>query len=650
MANVLIINEKPSVSREFSRALGVKQTEKHDGYIEGYSDFFGCTIWITWCVGHLVTLSFPEIYDEKYKKWNVDDLPFLPEEYLYEVIPNVKKQFSVVKKLLNTVGTSDKDKKELSTLSGEKNFLVPKTVIYNAGDSGREGEYIQRLVYSMAGYNKNAKMKRVWIDSQTDEAIREGIRNAKDASEYDSLSDSAYMRAIEDYAIGINFSRALSCKFGKKFRQMTKSEKNKAISVGRVMTCVLGMIVEREMQIKKFTPTPFYGIEADCGFACKWKAVEGTSFYESPLLYNDTGFKEKEPAVKLKSIFDSKPALMVTSVNRKMEKKKAPLLYNLAELQNECSQKFKISPDKTLEIAQKLYEAKLTTYPRTDARVLSTPVAEVIQKNLTGLVKYGYQKDNIEYVLQDNLYKNIKKSVYCDDSKITDHYAIIPTGMIDTSNLDELETKVFHLIIDRFVSIFFPEAVYEKVEVALMHPSKERFFTSEKVLKSPGYLVVTGYPEDTKNSTLSDVKEKDVLKALFEIKEGKTTPPKRYNTGSLILAMENAGNLIEDEELRAQIKGSGIGTSSTRAEIIKKLVKISYITVNQKTQIVTPHSDGEAVYQIVKENIPAMLSPKMTANWEKGLQQIADREITKEKYLDILNSYVIKTVEEIKKK
>lgn len=493
-------------------------------------------------------------------------------------------------------------------------------------------------------------MKRVWIDSQTDEAIREGIRNAKDASEYDSLCDSAYMRAIEDYAIGINFSRALSCKFGNKFRQMIKSEKNKAISVGRVMTCVLGMIVEREMQIKKFTPTPFYGIEADCGFSCKWKAVEGTSFYESPLLYNDTGFKEKEPAEKLKSIFDSKPALMVTSVNRKMEKKKAPLLYNLAELQNECSQKFKISPDKTLEIAQKLYEAKLTTYPRTDARVLSTPVAEVIQKNLTGLVKYGYQKDNIEYVLQDNLYKHIKKSVYCDDSKVTDHYAIIPTGMIDTSNLDELETKVFHLIIDRFVSIFFPEAVYEKVEVALMHPSKERFYTSEKVLKSPGYLVVTGYPEDAKNSTLSDVKEKDVLRALFEIKEGKTTPPKRYNTGSLILAMENAGNLIEDEELRAQIKGSGIGTSSTRAEIIKKLVKISYITVNQKTQIVTPHSDGEAVYQIVKENIPAMLSPKMTANWEKGLQQIADKEITKEKYLDILNSYVIKTVEEIKKK
>ena len=621
MAKSLIVCEKPSVAQQFAKTLGVNG--RKDGYIENDSYI------ITWCVGHLITMSYPEKYDPELKKWDLNLLPFLPEEYKYEVIESVAKQFKIVKTQLN--------RKDVD-------------VIYNAGDSGREGEYIQRLVYSMAGYNKNAKMKRVWIDSQTDEAIREGIRNAKDASEYDSLSDSAYMRAIEDYAIGINFSRALSCKFGKKFRQMTKSEKNKAISVGRVMTCVLGMIVEREMQIKKFTPTPFYGIEADCGFACKWKAVEGTSFYESPLLYNDTGFKEKEPAVKLKSIFDSKPALMVTSVNRKMEKKKAPLLYNLAELQNECSQKFKISPDKTLEIAQKLYEAKLTTYPRTDARVLSTPVAEVIQKNLTGLVKYGYQKDNIEYVLQDSLYKNIKKSVYCDDSKVTDHYAIIPTGMIDTSNLDELETKVFHLIIDRFVSIFFPEAVYEKVEVALMHPSKERFFTSEKVLKSPGYLVVTGYPEDAKNSTLSDVKEKDVLRALFEIKEGKTTPPKRYNTGSLILAMENAGNLIEDEELRAQIKGSGIGTSSTRAEIIKKLVKISYITVNQKTQIVTPHSDGEAVYQIVKENIPAMLSPKMTANWEKGLQQIADREITKEKYLDILNSYVIKTVEEIKKK
>lgn len=617
----LIITEKPSVAQSFAKVLGVNN--RKDGYMENGE-------WIiTWCIGHLVTMSYPEKYDPKLKKWDLNTLPFLPEKYKYEVIESVAKQFKIVETQLN--------RKDVD-------------VIYNAGDSGREGEYIQRLVYNMAGYNKNAKMKRVWIDSQTDEAIREGIRNAKNASEYDSLSDSAYMRAIEDYAIGINFSRALSCKFGKKFRQMTKSEKNKAISVGRVMTCVLGMIVEREMQIKKFTPTPFYGIEADCGFACKWKAVEGTSFYESPLLYNDTGFKEKEPAVKLKSIFDGKPALMVTSVNRKMEKKKAPLLYNLAELQNECSQKFKISPDKTLEIAQKLYEAKLTTYPRTDARVLSTPVAEVIQKNLTGLVKYGYQKDNIEYVLQDNLYKNIKKSVYCDDSKVTDHYAIIPTGMIDTSNLDELETKVFHLIIDRFVSIFFPEAVYEKVEVELMHPSKERFFTSEKVLKSPGYLVVTGYPEDAKNSTLSDVKEKDVLRALFEIKEGKTTPPKRYNTGSLILAMENAGNLIEDEELRAQIKGSGIGTSSTRAEIIKKLVKISYITVNQKTQIVTPHSDGEAVYQIVKENIPAMLSPKMTANWEKGLQQIADREITKEKYLDILNSYVIKTVEEIKKK
>lgn len=617
----LIICEKPSVAQQFAKTLGVNG--RKDGYIENDSYI------ITWCIGHLVTMSYPEKYDPKLKKWDLNTLPFLPEKYKYEVIESVAKQFKIVETQLN--------RKDV-------------TVIYNAGDSGREGEYIQRLVYNMAGYNKNAKMKRVWIDSQTDEAIREGIRNAKDASEYDSLCDSAYMRAIEDYAIGINFSRALSCKFGNKFRQMIKSEKNKAISVGRVMTCVLGMIVEREMQIKKFTPTPFYGIEADCGFSCKWKAVEGTSFYESPLLYNDTGFKEKEPAEKLKSIFDSKPALMVTSVNRKMEKKKAPLLYNLAELQNECSQKFKISPDKTLEIAQKLYEAKLTTYPRTDARVLSTPVAEVIQKNLTGLVKYGYQKDNIEYVLQDNLYKNIKKSVYCDDSKVTDHYAIIPTGMIDTSNLDELETKVFHLIIDRFVSIFFPEAVYEKVEVALMHPSKERFYTSEKVLKSPGYLVVTGYPEDAKNSTLSDVKEKDVLRAIFEIKEGKTTPPKRYNTGSLILAMENAGNLIEDEELRAQIKGSGIGTSSTRAEIIKKLVKISYITVNQKTQIVTPHSDGEAVYQIVKENIPAMLSPKMTANWEKGLQQITDREITKEKYLDILNSYVIKTVEEIKKK
>lgn len=648
MANVLIINEKPSVSREFARALGVKQTEKHDGYIEGYSDFFGCTIWITWCIGHLVTLSFPEKYDEKYKNWNIDDLPFLPKEYLYEVIPNVKKQFNVVKRLLNTVGTSDKDKKELSTLSDVKKFLVPKTTIYNAGDSGREGEYIQRLVYTMAGHNKSAKMKRIWIDSQTDEEIKNGIRNAKDATEYDLLAESAYMRAIEDYSIGINFSRALSCQYGYQFNKSIASDKYKPISVGRVMTCVLGMIVNREIEIRNFKPTSFYGIEADCGFKSKWKAVEGSKFFENPILYNDTGFKERHHAEALLSMFEKAKKLAIQSVTKKDEKKSAPLLYNLAELQNECSQKFKISPDKTLEIAQKLYESKLTTYPRTDARVLSTPVAKEIDKNLKGLLGYSNKNECVKHVMDNSLYTGIEKTHYCDDSKVTDHYAIIPTGQTNTSSLDELELNVFHLIIERFVSIFYPPAVFRKIEITAIHPSKEKFFTSEKVLTSPGYLDVIGYKDELKNSTLSNVNEKDILSAEFSIKEGQTTAPKRYNSGSLILAMENAGNLIEDEELRAQIKGSGIGTSATRGEIVKKLVKIGYIVINNKTQIVSPHKDGEAVYEIVRKTIPSLLSPEMTASWEKGLEQIANGEISKEKYKQTLYAYIHKNIAIIK--
>lgn len=616
----LVITEKPSVAQQFARAIG--KFDRHDGYLE--NDEYV----ITWCVGHLVTMSYPEVYDPKLKNWDLDTLPFLPDKYRYEVIANVKKQFQIVKALLN--------RKDIG-------------VIYNAGDSGREGEYIQRLVYEMAGHNANAEMKRVWIDSQTDEAIRNGIRDAKDASYYDSLSDSAYMRAIEDYSIGINFSRLLSCKYGKAFNKKIKSTKYKPISVGRVMTCVLGMIVDRERQIRNFKATPFYGLEANCGFICKWKAVEGTKFFESPLLYNDSGFKERKHAEKLEQIFNNKKLLRIQEVNKKTEKKKAPLLYNLAELQNECAQRFKISPDKTLEVAQKLYESKLTTYPRTDARVISTPVAKEIVKNIKGL--QGYHKaECVEHVLNNQLYKGIEKTVYCDDSKITDHYAIIPTGLVNEEGLSELEVNIFHMIIERFISIFYPPAEYDKVEVVAMHPSKEKFFASEKILKAPGYLEVVGYKNDATQSTLSEIKVGDMLNSTFVIKEGQTTAPKRYNTGNLILAMENAGNLIEDEELRAQIKGCGIGTSATRAEIIKKLQKIGYIAVNQKTQIVTPHPDGEAVYDIVKENIPAMLSPEMTANWEKGLGQIADKEITKEKYLEILYAYINKTVSSLKGK
>lgn len=616
----LIVCEKPSVSQSFAATLGVNG--RKDGYFENEE-------WIiTWCVGHLVTMSYPDKYDPALKKWDLNMLPFLPEKYKYELIANTAKQFKIVKELLNR-----KDVK----------------FIYNAGDAGREGEYIQRLTYMMAGYNRSAKMMRIWIDSQTDDEIRRGIREAKPASEYDNLSDAAYARGIEDFAMGINFSRALSCKFGYEFNKKIKSEKYKTISVGRVMTCVLGMVVDREREIRNFKPTPFYGIEAESGFASKWKAKEGSKFFETPYLYNETGFKEKKYAEKLLAIFNKSEKLKVVSVERKQEKKKAPLLFNLAELQNECSKKFKISPDETLEIAQKLYEARLTTYPRTDARVLSTPVAKEIQKNLSGLASYSHGGNFATEILKKEMYREIEKTQYTDDSKITDHYAIIPTGQINNVSLSDVEKQVYELIIDRFLSIFYPPAVYEKVEVVLTHPCKEKFYASEKILKSYGYLEVTGVPSN-KQQTLAGVQEGTVLKAEFSISEGQTKPPSRYNSGSMILAMENAGNLIEDEELRAQIKGSGIGTSATRAEVLKKLVKLEYICLNSKTQIITPHKDGEVVYDIVKDNIKDLLSPKMTASWEKGLTQIANGEISKAKYIDTLNQYVEKHVNEIKGK
>ncbi|MEE1255559.1 MAG: DNA topoisomerase [Lachnospiraceae bacterium] len=617
----LVVCEKPSVAQDFAATLGVQG--RHDGYIEN-DEYI-----ITWCVGHLVTLCYPEEYDPGLKEWKLETLPFLPAQYRYEIIKDVKKQYEIVKKLLNR---PDVD------------------VIYNAGDAGREGEYIQRLVQQTAGYNRKAKMMRIWIDSQTQDEIRRGIRDAKDASCYDRLADSAYMRAIEDYAIGINFSRALSCKFGYEYNQKIKSDKYKPLSVGRVMTCVLGMIVDRERQIRAFKPTDFYKIKADTGFESLWKAVETSHLYENPILYNETGFKTQRAAEQFIAGLQKKPRLKVESVVKKMEKKNAPQLFNLAELQNECSKRFKISPDKTLEVAQKLYEQKLTTYPRTDARVLSTAVAKEIDKNIRGLTKYSYKNDVAENILSNGWYKGISSSKYCDDSKITDHYAIIPTGVTDDSGLNDIELSVFHLIIERFLSIFYPGAVYEKVDVVLLHQSKERFFTSEKVLKSPGYLEIVGYEKEKQSGVLGNIAEGDILDAEYSISKGQTSAPSRYTSGNIILAMENAGNLIEDEELRAQIKGSGIGTSATRAETIKKLVKIGYICLNQKTQVITPHTDGELLYDIINDNIPSLLSPKMTASWEKGLAQIERGEVSKEQYQEKLNDYVRKSVEGIKSK
>lgn len=644
----LITAEKPSVGRDFANAI-IDKVQKHDGYLEGYSSMFGVHIIITWTLGHLVTLSYPEVYDEAFKKWDLDILPFLPEEYKYEVIndPGVKKQFGIIKKLLN--GQCPDPENYSSDMVSNKKFALPIQAIYNAGDSGREGEYIQRLVYEMAKVNNINKIKRIWIDSQTDSEIIRGIKEARDEEWYNKLSDAAYMRAIEDYAMGINFSRALTCKYGKKFNSEIKSEKYKSINVGRVMTCVLGMVVERERQIRDFRETPFYRIEADCGsFTASWKAAEGSRFENSPLLYNDTGFAKREDADSLLKEFLSDPKLNVLEIERKEEKKMAPLLFNLAELQSECSRIHKISPDDTLNIAQKLYEYKLTTYPRTDARVITTSVAQEIDSNLKGLVSLAYHGNFAEDILKTGKYKGIEKTKYTDDSKVTDHYAIIPTGQGSISGLSDLEMSVYHMIVDRFLSIFMPPAVYAKTSLCLAHSNKEKFYTSSSKLIQLGYFEVTGSPEDKGTVIPDGLKANDTINANFSVKEGKTQPPKRYTSGSMILAMENAGNLIEEEELREQIKGSGIGTSATRAGTIKKLVSIGYLELNKKTQVIKPHPDGEAIYDIVSEVLSDFLSPKMTASWERGLSQIEQGKVTKNDYNNKLNQYIKTRIQEIK--
>ena len=629
MAKICLVTEKPSVAMQFASALKVKRgEEKPNGYIEGFSDFFNEDICITWAVGHLVSLLYPNDYDEKYKKWNLDDLPFLPVEYRYGVLTKTSDQFKVVKKKLNEADT-----------------------IYNCGDSGREGEYIQRLIYTEAGVEGIKDIKRVWIDSQTTAEILRGIKNAKPESTYDKLSDAAYMRAIEDYAMGINFSRALTCKYGGKFNSDIKSTKYKPLSVGRVMTCVLGMVVEREREIKNFKETCFYKISADCGdFGASWKAVEGSKFFESPKLYNETRFLKKDDAEELVTSLSENPDLEICELERKDEKRYAPLLFNLAELQAECARVYKISPDETLAIAQKLYESKLTTYPRTDARVITTAIAAVIHHNLEGIGKGTYHSDIVKEILDNGSYKDIASTRYTDDSKVTDHYAIIPTGEGNLSGLTNIELSVYHRIIDRFLSIFMPPAVYKKTSAVLKNENGEQFFASTNELLDPGYLKVIGIPEEKEDKQIipDALSVGDCVNADYSVKEGKTQPPKRYTTGTMVLAMENAGNLIEEEELREQIKGCGIGTSATRASTITKLIDLAYINVNDKTQVLTPGVAGEAAYNIVHDTLPDFLSPKMTANWERGLSQIEQGKIARSDYEDKLNNYITVRIGEIK--
>lgn len=633
MSKSLYIAEKPSVAQEFARALKLN-TKRHDGYLESEDAV------VTWCVGHLVTMSYPESYDPALKRWSLETLPFLPKVYRYEIIPAVSKQFKIVSKLLNR---EDID------------------IIFVCTDSGREGEYIYRLVEQMSGV-KNKKRKRVWIDSQTEDEIIKGIKTAKDLEEYDNLSESAYLRAKEDYLMGINFSRLLTLKYGNTISNFLKT-KYTVVSVGRVMTCVLGMVVRREREVRNFIKTPFYRVVGDfvlgdCNFDAEWKAIEGSMYFDSPYLYKENGFKEESKAKELISFLEEEQPVeaSVTQIERKKENKNPPLLFNLAELQNECSKLFKISPDETLKIMQELYEKKLVTYPRTDARVLSTAVSKEIYKNLKGLGGYEPISEYVKEILEQGKYKGLEKTKYVNDKQITDHYAIIPTGqgLSALRTVSENASKIFETIVRRFVSIFYPSAVYQKTNIS-MEIRKELFTTSFRTLINEGYLKIIQNSFDKKkdeNEKEDDIELLNAIKGLIKgdklpcnslnIKEGETSPPKRYNSGSIILAMENAGQLIEDEDLRAQIKGSGIGTSATRAEILKKLVNIKYISLNKKTQIISPALLGELIFNVVDGSVRQLLNPELTASWEKGLTYVADGSITTEEYMEKLESFVSK--------
>lgn len=667
----LYITEKPSVALEFAKALKIKG-KRQDGYIESDNSI------VTWCVGHLVTMSYPEAYDPSLKKWSMEPLPFLPKEFLYEIIPNVKKQFNIVKGLLN--------RDDVST-------------IYVCTDSGREGEYIYRLVDQAAKVPDTKVKKRVWIDSQTEEEILRGIREAKPLDAYNNLSDAAYLRAKEDYLMGINFSRILTLKYGNGVQNFLNSKKWSAIAVGRVMTCVLGMVVRREREIRNFVKTPFYRVLSsfilETGeFTGEFKAVEGSAYYNSPLLYKENGFLKRESATKLihdlakeypkynndgswDRVDNPNIELMgnITELEKKKESKNPPLLYNLAELQNDCSRMFKISPDETLKIVQELYEKKLVTYPRTDARVLSTAVAKEIYKNVKGLENYPKLSEHAANVINLGTYKNISKSRYVNDSKITDHYAIIPTGqgLSSLASLSVTAAKIYETIARRFLSIFYPPAVYRRVNVTV-EIGNESFFSTFRVLEKEGYFAVAGNPSKAKEKQNNmekqsnqaedeedEARDQNFIHTIMKlkkgmqlpvkslsIKEGETSPPKRYSSGTLILAMENAGQLIEDEELRAQIKGSGIGTSATRAEILNKLVKISYLELNKKTQIITPSLLGELIYEVVNASIKSLLNAELTASWEKGLTYVAEGKITKEEYMEKLEGFVSRMVNGVK--
>ena len=651
MGKKLLITEKPSVAMEFAKALKINANRKN-GYLESEN-------WIiTWCVGHLVTMSYPDKYDENLKFWRLDTLPFIPKEWKYEIIPAVQNQFNIVQSLMQREDIEE---------------------IYNAGDSGREGEYIQRLVMMMAKPNPNAKIKRVWIDSQTEEEILRGIREAKDQSEYDSLSDSAYLRAKEDYLIGINFSRLLTITNGRSLANKINEDKA-SISVGRVMTCVLGMIVSREREIKNFVKTKYYKILGEFGdenssFKAEWKVNEKSKYFESPLLYNETGLKKESDAKDFIVSLQGNEAT-ITELKKSKQKENAPLLFNLAEIQNQCTKVFKIKPDETLDVIQNLYEKKLVTYPRTDARVLSTAVAKEISKNLNGLAK-GYKDEEVQGYIKKMIEEkyptnNLAKTKYVNDKKITDHYAIIPTGQgfENYDKLPDLHKQIYKLIVKRFLAIFYPPAEFNKVQ-ATVAVNNETFYASGKVCINQGYLEIAKSNdkkqnkkstnlaenvennEDNQKNKEEDKKEEtnlEVLKNLkkgqkidivnYETKEAETSPPTRYNSGSLILAMENAGKLIEDEELREQIRGAGIGTSATRGGIIEKLQKIQYIQINKKTQIVTPTLKGEIIYDIVNHSMPDMLNPKLTASWEKGLDMVAKKEIKPELFMTKLENYI----------
>ncbi|MBE5821784.1 MAG: DNA topoisomerase III [Clostridiales bacterium] len=634
MGKSVLITEKPSVAMEFAKVLKINANRKN-GYMESDE-------WIiTWCVGHLVTMSYPEKYDEKLKFWRLDTLPFMPKEYKYEIIPAVENQFNIIKAILLR---DDVEK------------------IYVCTDSGREGEYIYRLVDQMIGVEGKTK-KRVWIDSQTEDEIKRGINEAKDLSEYDSLSASAYLRAKEDYLIGINFSRLLSIIYGKRVASQINEEKI-CISVGRVMTCVLGMVVSREREIRNFVKDKYYKIIGEFGenetpFKAEWKVNEKSEYFESPKLYNETGFKNLDDAKNAIFAMKDKQAV-ITEVKKTKQKENAPLLFNLAEIQNECTKRFKIKPDETLEVIQNLYEKKLVTYPRTDARVLSSAVAKEITKNLNGLAK-NFKDETVQEIINKMISEkystNLLKTKYVNDSKITDHYAIIPTGQgfENYEKLPQLHKDIYKLIVIRFLSIFYPPAEFNKINITI-NIDNETFYLSNKVCINMGYLEIVKKNkinqdeenEETNLEILNNLKKGDTVNIInFETKESETSPPTRYNSGSIILAMENAGKLIEDEELREQIKGAGIGTSATRAEIIKKLEKISYISINSKTQIITPTDKGEVIYDVVNNSMPDMLNPKLTASWEKGLEMVAKKEINSDEFMQKLEKYISSKIDKL---